>query len=1195
MEKQSSSRPSSRSSRPSSSQSSSRRPQSAQRPRNTEDAEPLTESSQSAPPLPSNTQENADALGLAHDGASAADLLSSSVSAANEGPEQPSYQQSLFVDRGNVDGLMALYAGNVHSKHDDDVEQQMNKEGAGYREHGEEEDGDRPDATDNEEEAPLFEHDDPEDVDAFSARVRHLPARSRVYSTIESIKDSLRRRHGAAPIDYLSELDKDVEKSGIVLGTIPVEELDRIQAEKEEELRRQSEIVEANHRKDLNDIADLELLALKRLEEDARNRERAKLERERRRDLLHERRMRNLRKSFARAKRQLTVVLNRRQTQIQSTYGILRNAMVAYGTRSGQRSSVDWSKYKRGVEIKIELIRAVKDKVPAGHFVLLTSVYERLGGALLPWKASMFGKKKGEISSAQRLLSACPLHEQFNDACEACRGLVGSTVPIAHDGQFSSVEMRFAQSLYTVAPSKRFMKPYMTFVFELVLLKDEHFRQYNQVVAWAAFPLCDPRFDVVQGKYRVPMMRGGINSKVNSYAKIESELTTSIDNWFANLYFEVIHMPRVARKRKEYDYDREFTANLLGLSAKDREEADADDGEESASSASEGEDGDDGDDAESSLLGSSSVRGSRSGTASSRRQSTAGGRGFLASRRRTSAAASVVSTATSNTHSSDGQKGVEEETVEILHDVVPGLSFLQHGNKESEVQNFFDPESASINVYTRKAKLRKQQETHAQKLERYQFAINRVEGFRAFRESSLKIMYMARAVVADLGLTEWRTIEFWTTWLLIFMLFWARIYSHYFGEWLFLNASGISVYSYDLSAVTVYLSYDVLQLNVGYTVGILCCGYLFNCMLFVLLVGISLLSQSIAGSFFAFGSQFILVFGIEVFLDEILLLIVDAAIGNTSRGDAFMLYSYYSQSSNDNLGLLGVCLTVLLFLALMIFSGFLLYNYILRVHNNGLMHDVYVRLRGANHTFFVPHDMEVSLNELRWIVEKAEAWRGYRGERRKTVVFDYVTKDEGDSAFWERTTHLAVFTMDLRSGRKTVFRQFLRLPDGLVIEVFSSIETLGSEEYSILQRSLLRPAGDQQAGLEDFLEGHVASHGYRKGATANKPGAGSMSPSDVRSRVSEQGSKFKNWARVKSMIADPGLESDPRNVPVSPSRISQLQHEEGSASPQKPSFARSPAERRSFANSASVSAAGSFVVGGTPVHGAAPDGAGVGF
>lgn len=47
------------------------------------------------------------------------------------------------------------------------------------------------------------------------------------------------------------------------------------------------------------------------------------------------------------------------------------------------------------------------------------------------------------------------------------------------------------------------------------------------------------------------------------------------------------------------------------------------------------------------------------------------------------------------------------------------------------------------------------------------------------------------------------------------------------------------------------------------------------------------------------------------------------------------------------------------------------------------MLDVFQRLTAKEGIFFLPQDLELSNQELSYIVKKAEQWRGFNGERRK--------------------------------------------------------------------------------------------------------------------------------------------------------------------------------------------------------------------
>lgn len=44
--------------------------------------------------------------------------------------------------------------------------------------------------------------------------------------------------------------------------------------------------------------------------------------------------------------------------------------------------------------------------------------------------------------------------------------------------------------------------------------------------------------------------------------------------------------------------------------------------------------------------------------------------------------------------------------------------------------------------------------------------------------------------------------------------------------------------------------------------------------------------------------------------------------------------------------------------------------------------DIFQRIHGEEGTFFVPLDLEISSQELSYIMKRAEQWRGINGERR---------------------------------------------------------------------------------------------------------------------------------------------------------------------------------------------------------------------
>ena len=70
---------------------------------------------------------------------------------------------------------------------------------------------------------------------------------------------------------------------------------------------------------------------------------------------------------------------------------------------------------------------------------------------------------------------------------------------------------------------------------------------------------------------------------------------------------------------------------------------------------------------------------------------------------------------------------------------------------------------------------------------------------------------------------------------------------------------------------------------------------------------------------------------------------------------------------------------------------------------------------------FVPYDLEVSLQELEYILIKAEQWRGEEGARRKVAVYDYVWEEEDVSTLSSVAGHYLIGDIDTPSLQKELF------------------------------------------------------------------------------------------------------------------------------------------------------------------------------
>uniref|UniRef100_A0A0G4HE00 Uncharacterized protein n=1 Tax=Chromera velia CCMP2878 TaxID=1169474 RepID=A0A0G4HE00_9ALVE len=221
-------------------------------------------------------------------------------------------------------------------------------------------------------------------------------------------------------------------------------------------------------------------------------------------------------------------------------------------------------------------------------------------------------------------------------------------------------------------------------------------------------------------------------------------------------------------------------------------------------------------------------------------------------------------------------------------------------------------------------------------------------------------------------------------------------------------------------------------------------------------------------------------FGLVTVLDPVLILIVDCATLNFTRGDAFRLYNIFLDREGN--GAVGAIVTAFIFITMSFFCLFCYYTYLLNLHLNGRIRDVYNRLVGEVGNFFVPFDSEVSERQLRFVCMKAKEWQGITGEVRKIEVTDYVVRDEDKLGPEERSTHIAIFTVSKDKTTKRLYRHFLRLPEGAICEMPSD------------QPLDLAHTGPQ---LLDAIADHVAEEQARK--TGQQGGAGS--PGSIRAII----------------------------------------------------------------------------------------------
>nr|XP_002734565.1 PREDICTED: uncharacterized protein LOC100373469 [Saccoglossus kowalevskii] len=877
---------------------------------------------------------------------------------------------------------------------------------------------------------------------------------------------------------YVTDFDTDIKDQAVMIADVSLEEIqDHERRLRDEHISyQQQEMLVAKRRHEA--IAMKEEKAKKRIitllkekKKELAKREELALQRERlQQDALH--------KTFRRSEHQLLRALEIRKGEVKTMYGDLTLADGQYGGSKGRRWKVDWTRTPQPIQIKLKCLRGVRDKLPGGRYVLMVSLYDRLGGHILRW-SRLKGQQWG-----------------------------GATLPLTHDGKFYNIEMKLDQSVFTVCPSKPDVRPGMILMFELFLLRGS-LLPVDKVVGWGVFPICDAQFNIIDGKYKVPFLRGEMDPRIEKHETIEKLIASDIDHWLCNLYIEVVKLQRYLAGQKEYEVELQFSSSILSFPDRIKGAEDPVDGELPVAGSRPDLN---------SLEGINS-NGSKVSLGDTSNPSNDSAKKFPTgsddSINKKAIKESDVSVSADGLRQRSAGSGVRPITV------IGSRKIMEKTEKiESDNESEYDEEAAYL--------LKKQEDFIAVAGEQgvyYKKHMNNpidvyTKKFKPFSTKGHlesrgheRLEYVSRQFLAELGFSQWRSREFWGMMIMLLLVWFLRMYIHYVGQWVFLNLIVIPINKFDFLPYTVSLNYQQSLLYTREEIAVVLIGPFTNIFILILLVCVSWLSQRVLGSYPGLGSKFTMAYGIMTFLDPIFILLIDAIIGTvvyTSGDDPIADASklYYNFVRIQNNGLVGIFMTIFLYLFCMFTTVVIVYMYFLRLHNNGRMLDTFHRLHGLSEEFFVPYDLELSVHELTYIVKKAEQWRGEEGERQKTAVYDYVWEEESvEEVVWdangehrqvkqgrrEITSHVSIHKIHL-DGLRELFRHFLRLPDGAIVEVFGEMGITGMDKD--MKKALTKGA----QGVENLMG---SQYSLSKLRNRRRKTAGGLGSTELRAALGE--------------------------------------------------------------------------------------------
>uniref|UniRef100_A0A672IQI0 Orofacial cleft 1 candidate gene 1 protein n=1 Tax=Salarias fasciatus TaxID=181472 RepID=A0A672IQI0_SALFA len=670
------------------------------------------------------------------------------------------------------------------------------------------------------------------------------------------------------------------------------------------------------------------------------------------------------------------------------------------------------------LEVCVCCLRATRDKLPRGLYSVSVALHGRLGGPAL---------------------ACCGQKEQQTRAV--------STEPYEHRGRFYDIDLHINQSVFMILPAAGEITPSMVLVFHLIAAPGDG-SHVSSALAWGAFPVCGPSLGLIQGRFKTPLLRGKPSTQLDQFKKIEALMSSDLDHWLCNLYFKVKRFPPGTYGASE----RCIHVTVPSSNPPDFPQSEARHDQLQSQHK----------------LSPQPIhpqQPSHAGPSCRTGEPTVGH-----SHRGSPLHLSADSACSSSSLPGAFSENTGEKSDACREKAEGGIL---HKKKPIKKTNSCGPSMSGRSAPPRQPDKHKMQPSvenlSTEEMEEFTFSLQSAGIGPGSCPACLsdRARLALRMLPSELGLplpgqqqqphSGWRgsVRQLGLIMLLLALMWFVRLYLHYCSQWLYLQAIAVPVNKFRFHAHTVDLLYQSSLLHTREELAMVVVGPLTLNAVTFLLVLIRWGCQQIFGSLPSFTSKFIMAQGVWTVLDPLAVFAVDAVLGRLAYspdapvGDAAKLYWHFYRA--DQSGAAGVIVTLFLYGVIFLLSATILFIYLLRFHNDGRMLDVFQRLTAKEGVYFVPHDLELSNQELSYIVKKAEQWRGFSGERRKVVVDDYIwTSDEpapssaasGDEPSrrgaplpeGETSTHVTVYTLSLR-GLKQRFRHFLRQPDGAILEV----------------------------------------------------------------------------------------------------------------------------------------------------------------
>ena len=801
---------------------------------------------------------------------------------------------------------------------------------------------------------------------------------------IQQIEETLRTE---ALHDYLADFDAEGQATKLTISRVPAEEMDALRnAVESEQADYCNQTVELQHKRAQHLIES---------REEARKRvyaEHVKLSTATRQaevELVAKERqlLRRLATRFRSNEERLRVFLEGRHAEVHLADGNIRRRGRRY-TMHDRAYSVEWSRAPQPVALHLKSLRAVRDKLPRGKYLIHVMLFDRLGGNSLCWS-------KLEP-------------ERWNDV----------TARVEHGGDHRDVEMDLDQSLRLVLPSHVMLAPSMSFVFELHQLQEKQFedgpREIPTVVGWGAFPLCDSKIRLVEGKFKVPLLVGAMDPSIDKYGKIHSIIQEDLNKWLCNLYFAVEPLERLSEKERQHNYEvqLQYTAELLGMSLLEKEEQDdffmlMKTSDESF-------------DQKYDKIMSNTVR-----RKSRRTRSVQDMCNTIIHSLLQSIPHANVTYIVCGAGKMMGSQQVSEHVLAPLKPTRSGYFKLVEAEKRKRALKRAVTMSSFVSaVSTYEADAAVLEPDAAFSDHMCSVAAIGYDGEPELRRGiEGRLLVVWRELMWEIWSSSyhlWRSIDLWqriaTTSIAIVIAF----HVHYVAQYVWLAVFLVEPTASMSFIPPVSVTYETQQMTPLAEMGTVAAGVVANLVDFISLILGAVFFRVFFDTVPKLYSDFVDAWCIYTVISPFLICAYDLLRGNWD-GDMFKLYNIYSTQDGD--GAVGMGLTFFIYLALVLFGYVLSFIYFIYLHQNGRVCDVVLRLEAMEGELVCPHDAEVSHEELEFLCNSAKAWRK-GGARRHVTITEHSSMVDVDTERTQKANPKKKATL-VRKKRATITRVWI--------------------------------------------------------------------------------------------------------------------------------------------------------------------------